>query len=320
MARKSRFSTTSDSRHAWPADLWRHGRRLRVLMCLVLVQGFQTLLGCSPETREEPDPGEDLRIVGLAPSLNEWVLALGGKDFLVARTDYDTHPDLLRLPSVGEGLDPSMERLVALEVTVVLLTEGRATASLQERLGSLGIRGVVLPANTLADLHQTVARLGGLLDRPEAADSLSRHLDQELSRIRERVGDLEPVDVMYVVGANPPITTGDGTFIHDLLEIAGGRNVFQDAGMRWPMVGFEAILERNPEVLIWPSGEERDPSLDYLQATPGWRDIPAVRNGRIVKVQGDLFNRPGPRLAMAARILAEALHPQVFPAGEGGWQ
>ena len=85
-----------------------------------------------------------------------------------------------------------------------------------------------------------------------------------------------------------------------------------EAPIRWPSVGYESIVRRNPSILIWPRGEASDLTLDVVREMPGWRDLEAVQAGRVVFVDSDLFNRPGPELGDAAEALARALHPGVF--------
>jgi len=247
----------------------------------------------------------------MVPSLNELVIAMGGGEHLVARTDFDTHPVSLTLPSVGGGLDPSLEVLVSLGVDVVLTTSTRETAALGTRLQGLGIETMVLPTNTLEDVFSAVAALGDLLDMPEAADSLARALEDGLAEVAESVAGLPVVSAMYVVWYDPPMTTGGGTFIDDLIGIAGGANVFADLPAAWPSVGFETIVDRNPDVVIWPAGEGGDP-LAFARSLPGWRDLPAVREGHLAFVDAGSLNRPGPGLVESARVLARALHPGVF--------
>ncbi len=244
----------------------------------------------------------------MVPSLSELIVAMGGTARLVARTDHDTHPGTSHLPSVGGGLDPSLEVLVSLDVDVVLTTSARETAALTERLEALGVETLVLPTNTLADVFSAVEALGTLLEMPGAADSLTRVLDDGLTAVAEGVAGYPPVSAMYVVWYDPPMTTGGGTFIDELIDIAGGSNVFGDLPAAWPNVGFESIVARDPDVVIWPQSTG-GASLDFVQSLPGWRDLPAVREGRVAFVDAGAMNRPGPGLVESARVLARALRP-----------
>lgn len=263
------------------------------------------------EVAESPPPAGP-RVVSLVPSLNELVIALGAGEHLAAKTDFDTHERVDELPSIGGGLDPSIEQIVALDIDVVLMTQGRDTPVLAERLREFSVEVIELPTQSINDVYGSIARLGELFDMKPEAEALSASVAAELDEIRARVAELPPVPVMYVVWSDPPMTTGGGTFIDEVIQIAGGRNVFDDSVIGWPTVGYESIVARGPDVVIWPQGEITIDNVDVLKTTPGWRDVQAVQAGRIVLVDGNLFNRPGPSVIVAARHLAEALHPEAF--------
>jgi iron complex transport system substrate-binding protein len=252
------------------------------------------------------------RVVALAPSLTEIVVALGGAGLLVARTEFDDDPAVAELPSVGQGLDPSLEALAGSGADLVLIPSVRDGDVLIGRLEELGIRGMAFPTQSVADIYRAVARLGTLLDRTVEADSLAAAVAGRLDAVRRRVDALEPVSVLYAVWSDPPMTTGPGTFIDEVIRIAGGRNVFDDAPMEWPTVGFESIVERDPKVILWPQGKSTAEEVQRLSDTPGWRDVPAVQADRIEVIDSDLFNRPGPRVTEAAETLARLLHPEAF--------
>ncbi len=256
--------------------------------------------------------------MSLVPSLGELIVALGETQRLVAKTDFDTHESLAALPSIGGGLDPNLERMIDLGINVVFMPTGRDAPAMAERIESLGISVVSLPTNSVPDLFRAIDALGEFFGVPTKADSLADTLEEMIARVEERIEGFPPVPVMYVVAPSPPVTTGPGTFIDDLVRLAGGANVFADADLPWPAVGFEAIVARDPEALIWPQGEYSIQDLRTLQSTPGWRTIPAVQEGRVLFVDGDLFSRPGPGFPAAVEALARALHSSAFNAPGGG--
>lgn len=270
----------------------------------------------SPDSAESRNGAESqlpvVRAVALVPSLGEIVVALGGADALAGRTDYDIDPALVALPSVGGGLDPSLETMVELGVNLVLMSEGRDSPAMAERFESLGMEVLTFSTQSIDDIHTSIGRIGEALGREVAADSLSSSIARDLADVQARVADQEAVPVMFVVWSDPPMTTGGGTFVDEVMTVAGGRNVFADAIMEWPTVGFEAIVERKPDVVIWPQGEITIENVERLQTTAGWREVAAVQAGRVVLVDANLFNRPGPNVAVAARQLARALHPDLF--------
>ncbi|HBV05850.1 MAG TPA: hypothetical protein DEF01_03855 [Gemmatimonadetes bacterium] len=252
------------------------------------------------------------RIVSLVPSLTELVIAIGMDQLLVARTDYDTHPRVVDLPSVGGGLDPSLEDLIELNIDMVLMPESRDMPALAARLNDLGILTVRFPIETVADLYYSIEKLGDLLGQKDAADELATEISSGLDQVSMRVAGEARVRTMYVIWTDPPMTTSSGSYIDEVISIAGGQNVFSDAPVKWPSVGYESIVERNPSILVWPRSEGSKLTINDIQGLPGWRDLDAVRNGRIIFVDADRFNRPGPELPNVALELARALHPAAF--------
>ena len=298
----------------------------RMLRVSAVAIGMAIASACAPDAGERAtvEPGADARagsasrtttdaprVVSLVPSLTELVIALGAGDRLVARTDYDRQPELAHLPSVGGGLDPNFETLVGVGADVVLVAATRDAPALSERLTSLSIDARSFEIQTIDQMYRSTGLLGELLGRAEAADSLVASVSVALDEVRSRVAGRDPVPVFYVGWSDPPMTTGPGTFVDEVIRIAGGRNVFDDAPLEWPTVGFEAIVARAPEVILWPRGDVAEGALDRLRSTPGWREVEAVQEGRIELIDADTFNRPGPRVVLAARGLADVLHPDA---------
>ncbi len=252
------------------------------------------------------------RIVSLVPSLTELVVAMGVDGLLVARTDYDKHPRVVDLPSVGGGLDPSLEDLIALNIDMVLIPETRDMPALAARLNGLGILTVRFPIETVEDLYYSIEKLGDLFGKKDAADELKSEISSGLEQVSMRVAGQPRVRTMYVIWSDPPMTTSSGSYIDEVISIAGGQNVFSDAPAKWPSVGYESIVERNPSILVWPRSDGSEVTMKDVQGLPGWRDLDAVRNGRIIFVDAERFNRPGPELPNVALELARALHPDAF--------
>ncbi|MFN2383930.1 MAG: ABC transporter substrate-binding protein [Gemmatimonadota bacterium] len=249
------------------------------------------------------------RMISLVPSVTESVIALGAAGRLVARTRYDTAPEVAGLPSVGGGLDPSLEALVALDPDLVIAWDGAPAATLGARLAASGIPLYRAAIEDTAAVFRTLDRLGELLGLPGPAADATRGLRDSLTAIAaESVGMPRP-SVFYLLAGRPPRTAGTRTFIGELIEVAGGRPAFPELEQLWPAVALEAVVARNPDVILVPGGGEEAARLARAR---GWRDMPAVREGRVIEVPGDLFSRPGPGIADAARTLREAL--RTLPA------
>lgn len=264
--------------------------------------------------REVRLPRPAARIVSLVPSATETLLAIGAGDRLVGRTDFDTHPALGRLPSVGGGMDPSVETLAALRPDLVIGWETRGDQRTRRRLEELGIPVFAVEVDDTAAVFRAVASLGALAGRTGGADSLAAGLRRELAEVRASVAGRPRPTVFFLVWNDPPMTAGPSTFISQVLGVAGGRNVFADLAGEWPNVSLEEIVRRQPDYLVLPQGEKGGAhDLDKLRGAPGWRELRAMREGRAVAVDSELMNRPGPRLGEAARALRDALHPDAAP-------
>lgn len=273
------------------------------------------LLACG-EARGQPEHGQisapPTRIVSLIPATTELLVALGAADRLRARTDFDRDPALAALPSVGPGLTPSLEWLVSLRPELVITWPDSRDRGLVAQLTALGIPTYSARIESLDDIITTTRHLGALLGRAEAADSLIAEIEDGFDEVRRAVAGRDRPTVFYVVGHEPPMTAGPGTFIDELITLAGGRNLFGDTP-GWPQVSLEEALRREPDLLIVPQGEG-NATPERLTGRPGWRELAAVRAGRVYPIDAEVAHRPGPRIARVARTLAELIHPEAFAA------
>lgn len=261
----------------------------------------------------EPPPG---RVVSLLPSVTEMVLALGARDRLVGRTRYDTARVLRSLPSVGEPLDPSLERLVELEPDLVFawdLAGGPGNA-----LPGDGRNTYYASVSALSDVVETLADLGRILALEERADSMVRGIHCELDAVREAVRGFPRRDVAFVLWPRPVTVAGTGSYIDFLTRVAGGRNVFRDGPGPWFETSLEALLARNPPVLVLGDDPDLPSPPERTVGRPGWKALLAVRAGRTYAVPTSLFHRPGLHLGWMAGILAYALHPRLDSLPDSG--
>lgn len=252
------------------------------------------------------------RVVSTLPSVTELVVALGAEDRLVARTAYDADPRLSDLPSFGWTLTPTVEAILPYEPDLVVQGEDRTGRS-PAVLEAVGVRLYVADVERTADIYSTARRVGTLLGIPAQADSLVARLEAGLDSVRQAVAGRSRPSVLYLIWPQPPQTAGSGTFIDEVITAAGGRNVFADSPIRWPQISLEEVVRRDPDFVVLPQGESHATPFPSIDGAPGWRGLTALREGRVVLVNSDLFNRPGPRVVEAARTLAEALHPEAWP-------
>ena len=264
------------------------------------------------------------RVVSLVPGITETLLAIGAAEVLLARTRFDEQDQLAHLPSVGGGLDPSLEYLASLDPELVIMwRDPGGSGSLSAGLEDLGIAAYQVDVQEFADFRRHARNVGRLTGRAPEAEALVGELDQALNDVRRAVAGLPAPGVLYLVQSSPPMGVGPGTFLDSLIVVAGGRNILREASGRWPLLSLEDILWRDPGYVVVPVVDYGAPDgaidampepLRRLATEPGWAEVGAVRGGRLVAVDAALFGRPGPRMAEAARFLAERLHPEAFVA------
>ncbi|MBA2670322.1 MAG: ABC transporter substrate-binding protein [Gemmatimonadetes bacterium] len=300
----------------------------RVLLCAISA----LLLGCSPAPPSRADEavssgpaviddaGREVklsaparRVVSLLPAGTETLVALGAIDWIVGRTRYDSDAHLAHLPSVGGGLDPSLEALTALSPDLVITFETAGGSPVRARLEQLGIPVFAIQTQDTSDVFRNIQKLGHLVGREAAADSLSRDLRTRLDAVRAGVPPGSRPTVLYVAGLDPPIVAGNGTFVMELIGVAGGAAIpaLSRAAGVWPQLSFEELVRQDPDIVMLPVGREPAQAVERLRAAPGWRELSAVREGRIVTVDADLANRPGPAIAQSAEAMRAALAPHL---------
>lgn len=253
-------------------------------------------------------PHAPRRIISLVPSGTEAIIALGARDRLVGRTRYDRDSSVASLPVVGGGLDPNLETIVGLTPELVLSWLSDKHGEIRRRLEVAAIPTLNLSLEDTTDTFRAITLLGEALALTAQADTLLRRLHDSLAVTRQLAGAQGRRRVFYVVYNDPPMSTGPTTFIAQILDVAGGDNVFADARVKWPTVSLEEVVRRDPDVVVLPIGEMSERTLDRLRTEAGWRDLRAVKRGCVVQVDADIVNRPGPNIARAAELLRVAIH------------
>ena len=253
-------------------------------------------------------PAPAQRIVSLMPTVTDLLLAMRVQDRLIARTDYDTDTAVAHLPSLGGGLTPSIEWLTAEKPDLVISWPDQGARALVKQLMRVDIPVYSARSESIQDTYDILADLGVLLGLESTADSLSRAIRTALDSVQNAVRDRERVNVVYVVGLEPTTVAAGGTFIDELITIAGGRNIFAQLRL-WPQVNLEEVIQRDPDVIVLADTNLEDP-VTLLRGLPGWRELRAVKAGRVYRVSPWFFNRSGPTMTSAARELARFFHGQ----------
>jgi len=291
--------------------------------------------GCSDDTRETPVdativlvdalgdtvalPYAPRSIVSLAPSLTELVFVLGREDRLVGVTEYCDYPPNAKLvPRVSGFNIINHEAIIAKHAELALGARGNPREELK-KLKAMNVPVFTFEITSLNRLVSAAGMLGRLLGCAAVGDSVSASWRRRIDDVVSRVGAIpeeERLGVFFGGVDEPLYTVGPGGFIHDVIETAGGRNIFGDMGVPWPRVDLETVVARNPDVIVAtgmiPSDTER--IRGQLHTAPGWRTMAAAKNDRLV-VLGDAIMRDGPRLIDALELLARELYPDRFEDG-----
>ncbi len=269
--------------------------------------------------RAPATPTAPIRIVSLVPALTEMLFDMGAGQQVVAVSRYDTFPaDVRALPKVGGLIDPDYERILRLSPDLVL-TYGSQT-ELERRLTAGGIRYYSYRHSGVAGTLQTLRELGNAIGREEDGRAAAQRLQSALDAVRARVRGLTRPKTLLVFGREPGAlrqvyASGGLGFEHDILDIAGGANVFASARRESVQPSIETLITSAPEVIVELHGNEAPDAAAIKSDHEVWARLasaPAVKNGRVHVLYGNYLSIPGPRLGAAAEAIARAVHPEAF--------
>ena len=242
------------------------------------------------------------RIVSLSPAVTELLFAIGAGDRLVGRTTWcDYPPEARHVPSVGDGLNPNLEAVIAARPDLVVLYRSALNESAAARLQGMGIRAMVLPQDRLDELAAAARLLGRLTDREQAGDSVA----DAIARVRGAAAPDLGMRIAIIAWDNPPMVIGGRSYLDELATLAGARNVFHDLGSA-DVVSVETIVARDPDVLVVLSDSTSTRGPD-LAGRRSWQAVRAVRERRIATLNWSLFGRPSPRVGQAVATFRRVL-------------
>lgn len=247
------------------------------------------------------------RIVSLNPATTELFFALGAADRLVGRTHFDVHPPAaVAIPDLGNGMQPNVESVLGARPDLVVLYASNVNRDAATRLHSAGVPTLTLRSDHIADFRRTVEIFGRILGDTGAARVLIDSVDRTLTRVKTATQGAPKPTVFWKAWDSPVIAIGGGSFLSELLDIAGGRNIYGDDPRPAFDVTIEDVVRRNPDVVL--AGPE---SAERMKATPAWRALRAAREGRVLVFDTILVGRPGVRLGEAAVSIGRLLHPDL---------
>jgi len=245
------------------------------------------------------------RIVSLNPTTTEILFAIGAGSRVVGRSQYDVFPDSARLvPSVGDALRPNIESVLAVRPDLVVLYASADNRPALERLRQAGIRTVALKIDSIAQFERDARLLGRLTGDSIRAARLVDSIAATLARVRAATANLPRPTVFIHAWDRPVITIGGGSFLSELLDIAGARNVYADIRAPSAAVTLEDVVKRNPDFVM-----ASPVSAPKMRTSASWRAVPAIRAGKLLVYDTVLVGRPSVLLGAAAQSLADLIHP-----------
>jgi iron complex transport system substrate-binding protein len=258
-------------------------------------------------------PADPQRIIALAESVTEIVFAVGRGDRLVGTTRYADYPQAaLKIPRIGSYIQLDIERIAALKPDLCIGIRDGNPKSAVERLDALGIPVYISNPMGIESMLQGIFEIGALLRAEETAAALVADLSWRIKTVAEVVGrsGTRP-RVFFQIGVDPIVSAGCGTFIHELIEAAGGVNAAGDA-TAYPKYSFEHLVRLSPDVVVITTMTQGADFDAVRRKWLRWPRIPAVRDNRVHVVDAAVFNRPAPRLIDGLEILVRLIHPEAM--------
>lgn len=295
-------------------------------VCLVLIAAVLAVMpvhngvGAAGERRVTDQAGKDVRVpaspkrvVALAPSVTEIVFALNREAVLVGVTRFSNYPEAAtRLPVVGSYVNLDVEKIVSLEPDLCIAVKDGNPLRAIRRIEDMGIPVFAIDPMEIDAVIRSIGDVGYLLHAGDRAGELISEMAARMDKIDKRVaGVSERPSVFFQIGVSPIVSAGEGTFIDELIERAGGVNA-AGSYSGYPKFSKEEVLALSPDVMILTSMARQKVFDDVMREWRQWDNLPAVQNDRIHMVDSDLYDRPSPRLIEGLEELAALLHPRLF--------
>jgi len=268
-------------------------------------------------------PAQPQRIISTSPSITEILYALDLGNQVAGVTEYCHHPpEAKSKPKVGSFIQPNLETIASLRPHLVIIQKN--PIQLESKLARLNLETLEVDYGSVDQVFESIARIGQAAGVSNRAELLNRKLRLELDQVRRATASRPRRPMTFIVGRTPGkieglIAVGSASYLRDLIQIAGGRNVFEDATGAYPQITLESLVARNPDVILdmgdtMGSPEETKRKREAILAL--WATFPvlkALRDRQVHPIFENIFVVPGPRVAEAARAFARLLHPGSIP-------
>lgn len=291
--------------------------RLRLLRSFVLIfvlfATFVTAGLAGTQTTTRP-----ARIISLIPAVTEMLFAVGAGPQVVAVSSFDRYPpEVSKLQRVGALLDPDVERILSLRPDLVVVYASQS--DLRTQLERAKVPTYVYSHAGLADITTTLQQIGERVGHGQEASNLTRQIQARITAVRKRVAGHERPRTLTVfdresLALRGIYASGGIGFIHDMVDAAGGDNVFSDVKQQAVQATTELILARRPDVILELRGDPMPPDIRAKEIAV-WRSLaslPAVRSNRVYLIDQQMTVVPGPRVGQGVELIAKALHPDLF--------
>jgi len=248
------------------------------------------------------------RIVSVAPSITEILFALGAGDQVVGVTTYCNYPEAAKAkPKIGGYTTPSLETILGLRPDQVIMMKNRPDVA--QKLRQAGIDVTELQPENLAGIYESIRTIAEKIGGPARGRSLIQSIEGQLHAIATEKGDGPKPKVLFIVGRTPGavsdlIAVGRGSYISELIALAGADNVFADTGVPYPKVNMEDVIRRNPDVIIDMGHNEMVTEKQKQSVKQLWKKysfLRAVQRDAVFPISADYFVTPGPRVGLAVR-------------------
>jgi len=258
-----------------------------------------------------------MRIVSLAPSVTETLFALGAGPDVVGVSQYCDYPPQVRdLPRVGSFLTPNLEAIIALRPTLVVGLELSSDVRQIRALNSMGYPVLLVSDDSLQEIENSIEKVGARISRENEARRLVAQIQDQIAAVQNRLANVKPLRALMLVGHQPIVAVGSGTYLDELMRIARADNIAAAAGEQWPHLSMEFIIAMRPEVILdGAMGSDAASSSDFWGKHP---TIPAVRDHRVFGYAEDPMLHSGPRVGQSLEIMARKIHPEAWDRGAAG--
>ncbi len=251
------------------------------------------------------------RVISLMPSITEMVFAIGAGDAVVGVTEWCDYPPEARTRAKVGDARPNIEAILALEPDLVLAMDAVRDDAL-ETLRRLKIPLFIMNAASLEQVYAHMQTLGRMFQRVPEANAVVRTMRAKVQAIVEKTRSAPKPRVLYVLYERPFISVARGSFVHQILELAGADNIAKDAGTAWPRLSMEVVMQQDPEIILLPARGDNESAESGIEQWAQWSTLTAVKNNRLHFVPRTVVNRPGPRLVQGLAALAALIHPDLF--------